>query len=102
MKKIAILGSTGSIGTQTLDIVRTNNDIQQQITSMLMPGWIATTPDGQFDRRKAHNEAKIFWKENGKEIQQFADEVKAGADEQIAFQKVVNKLAKGDQKKEKE
>lgn len=28
MKKIAILGSTGSIGTQTLDVVRTNKDIQ--------------------------------------------------------------------------
>lgn len=28
MKSIAILGSTGSIGTQTLDIVRTNNDLK--------------------------------------------------------------------------
>ena len=28
MKKIAILGSTGSIGTQTLDVVRQNGDIQ--------------------------------------------------------------------------
>lgn len=28
MKNIAILGSTGSIGTQTLDIVRTNNDLR--------------------------------------------------------------------------
>lgn len=28
MKKIAILGSTGSIGTQTLDVVRANQDIQ--------------------------------------------------------------------------
>ena len=28
MKKIAILGSTGSIGTQTLEIVRTNGDIE--------------------------------------------------------------------------
>lgn len=28
MKKIAILGSTGSIGTQTLDVVRGNKDIQ--------------------------------------------------------------------------
>lgn len=28
MKHIAILGSTGSIGTQTLDVVRTNRDIQ--------------------------------------------------------------------------
>ena len=28
MKKIAILGSTGSIGTQTLDVVRRNKDIE--------------------------------------------------------------------------
>ena len=28
MKKIAILGSTGSIGTQTLEVVRENQDIQ--------------------------------------------------------------------------
>lgn len=28
MKKIAILGSTGSIGTQTLDVVRQNSDLQ--------------------------------------------------------------------------
>ena len=28
MKKIAILGSTGSIGTQTLDVVRNNEDIE--------------------------------------------------------------------------
>ena len=28
MKNIAILGSTGSIGTQTLDVVRKNNDLR--------------------------------------------------------------------------
>ena len=28
MKHISILGSTGSIGTQTLDVVRSNGDIQ--------------------------------------------------------------------------
>ncbi len=28
MKKIAVLGSTGSVGTQTLEIVRTNGDIE--------------------------------------------------------------------------
>lgn len=28
MKKIAILGSTGSIGTQTLEIVRRQKDLQ--------------------------------------------------------------------------
>ena len=33
MKKIAILGSTGSIGTQTLEVVRENKDIE-----VLAPG----------------------------------------------------------------
>ena len=28
MKKIAILGATGSIGTQTLEVVRSNPDLQ--------------------------------------------------------------------------
>ena len=28
MKKISVLGSTGSIGTQTLDVVRNNKDIE--------------------------------------------------------------------------
>lgn len=28
MKRIAILGSTGSIGTQTLEIVRDNSDLK--------------------------------------------------------------------------
>ena len=28
MRKIAILGSTGSIGTQTLEVVRANEDMQ--------------------------------------------------------------------------
>ena len=28
MKKVAILGSTGSIGTQTLEIIRDNEDLQ--------------------------------------------------------------------------
>ena len=29
MKKIAVLGSTGSIGTQTLEIVRENKEFSQ-------------------------------------------------------------------------
>ena len=35
MKKIAILGSTGSIGTQTLEIVRANQDIDVLINLMM-------------------------------------------------------------------
>ena len=34
MKKIAILGSTGSIGTQTLDVVRANGDIEEGSQSL--------------------------------------------------------------------
>ena len=33
MKKIAILGSTGSIGTQTLEVVENNGDIQVEALS---------------------------------------------------------------------
>lgn len=32
MKKIVILGSTGSIGTQTLDVIRNHGDIE--VTAM--------------------------------------------------------------------
>ena len=28
MKSVSLLGSTGSIGTQTLDVIRKNNDIK--------------------------------------------------------------------------
>ena len=41
MKKIAILGSTGSIGTQTLEVVRENGDIEvlglAAVTVILQP-----------------------------------------------------------------
>ena len=36
MKKVAILGSTGSIGTQTLEVVRENGDLQ--ITALAAGG----------------------------------------------------------------
>ena len=36
MKKIAILGSTGSIGTQTLEVARTNGDLE--ITALAAGG----------------------------------------------------------------
>lgn len=39
MKKIAILGSTGSIGTQTLEVVRNNKDLQ--VTALSAGGNIA-------------------------------------------------------------
>ena len=38
MKKIAILGSTGSIGTQTLEVVRENQDIQVMAEGYRNPG----------------------------------------------------------------
>ena len=33
MKRISILGSTGSVGTQTLDIVRLNDDVKVEALS---------------------------------------------------------------------
>ena len=39
MKKIAILGSTGSIGTQTLEIVRDNPDIQEWKACLELQRW---------------------------------------------------------------
>ena len=33
MKYISILGSTGSIGTQTLEVVRNNKDIKEFLNS---------------------------------------------------------------------
>ena len=42
MKKIAILGSTGSIGTQTLEVIRENKDIEvtglSAVTNVDLPG----------------------------------------------------------------
>ena len=37
MKKVAILGSTGSIGTQTLEVVENNGDIQVEMPDLLFP-----------------------------------------------------------------
>ena len=39
MIKIAILGSTGSIGTQTLDIVRKNKDFLAWQQEEIFPCW---------------------------------------------------------------
>ena len=36
MKKIAILGSTGSIGTQTLEVVRNNPELQVAALACLL------------------------------------------------------------------
>lgn len=58
MKKIAILGSTGSIGTQTLEIVRNNPDLQV----------VALAAGGNVDRmeeqiREFHPLAACMWTE---------------------------------------
>lgn len=66
-----------------------------------MPEWIPTTPDGDFDEKGAKMQANILWKEHGKPIQKFADDVKAGVPEEVAFAKFAHQLAKGDKEKEK-
>lgn len=58
MKKIAILGSTGSIGTQTLEVVRENGDIQ---VSGLAAGGNITLLEKQI--RMFHPRSAAVWSE---------------------------------------
>ncbi len=58
MKKIAILGSTGSIGTQTLEIVRTNGDIE---VTALAAGNNIDLLEKQI--REIHPKLAAVWKE---------------------------------------
>lgn len=58
MKKIGILGSTGSIGTQTLDIVRSNSDLQ---VVALAAGSNAELMEKQI--REFHPSLCVMWSE---------------------------------------
>ena len=58
MKKIAILGSTGSIGTQTLEIVREQKDIE---VCALAAGRNAALLEAQI--REFHPEIAVLWDE---------------------------------------
>ncbi len=58
MKKIAILGSTGSIGTQTLEIVRAQKDLQ---VTALCAGRNVTLLERQI--REFHPKLAVLWEE---------------------------------------
>ena len=57
-KKIAILGSTGSIGTQTLEIVREQGDLQ---VMALCAGSNISLLERQI--REFHPKTAVLWKE---------------------------------------
>ncbi len=64
MKKIAVLGSTGSIGTQTLEVVRNNGDIQ--VTAMAAGSNIKLLEE---QIRKFHPSLVCVWdEEKAKEL----------------------------------
>ncbi len=64
MRKIAILGSTGSIGTQTLEVVRTNQDLQ---VSALAAGGNVELLEAQI--REFHPSLAAVWtEEKAKEL----------------------------------
>ena len=69
MKKIAILGSTGSIGTQTLEVVRENKDIE---VSGLAAGNNIERPEAQI-REFAPKVVAVWSEERAKEL---ADKVR--------------------------
>ena len=88
MKKIAILGSTGSVGTQTLDVVRNNRDIQ--VVSLVAGSNIERLEEQirEFRPRVVSvwdEEKAIVLKERVKDIKV---EVLAGMDGMIACAKV--------------
>ena len=58
MKKIAVLGSTGSIGTQTLEVVRAQKDIE---VNALAAGSNITRLEEQI--REFHPEIVCVWEE---------------------------------------
>ena len=58
MKKIAVLGSTGSIGTQTLEVVRAQKDIE---VTALAAGSNITRLEEQI--REFHPEIVCVWEE---------------------------------------
>lgn len=66
MKKIAILGSTGSIGTQTLEVVRENGDIE---VTALSAGSNIKLLEAQI--REFHPKLAAVWEEeNAKELRE--------------------------------
>ena len=68
MKKIAVLGSTGSIGTQTLDVVRNNQDLQ---VVALAAGSNITLLEKQI--LEFHPKVVAVWnEEKAKELKEFA------------------------------
>ena len=79
MKKISILGGTGSIGTQTLDVVRNSNDIKvvgisansstekmKEIIKEFKPKYVAMM------KEECAEELKEFCKENSFEIEVYS------------------------------
>lgn len=59
MKRIVILGSTGSVGTQTLDVIREHNDIE---VTALCAGKNASLLETQI--REFHPKIAVLWDEN--------------------------------------
>ena len=64
MRKIAILGSTGSIGTQTLEVVRANQDLQ---VGALAAGGNVELLEAQL-RHLHPSRAALSWEEKAKEL----------------------------------
>ncbi|MDO5417357.1 MAG: 1-deoxy-D-xylulose-5-phosphate reductoisomerase [Lachnospiraceae bacterium] len=71
MKKISVLGSTGSIGTQTLEVVRNNGDIQ---VTALAAGRNITMLEKQI--REFHPRVVCVWEEEkARELKQMVADV---------------------------
>ena len=80
MKRIAILGSTGSIGTQTLDIIKNNPeslsvaalscgrnlDVLEQQILVHRPGIVCVETESDASAlQRRHKELTVLWGEDG-------------------------------------
>ena len=86
MKYISILGSTGSIGTQTLDIVRRNNDIK--VLSLAVSHNIKVLEEQI--REFSPKMVCVFDEEKAKELASKIKEQQAYNDELVAEKENVN------------
>jgi len=96
----AMVAPMAKAETKLADTQTMQQMIQDRKTAI--PAWIPTTLDGKFDEKKANEQAEMLWQEHGTIIQQYANAVKDGVPEEIAFTQFAYRLANGDKEKEKQ
>lgn len=80
------------------DVVQAGASKEEIAKYVAFPKVIPVTEDGQFDQKGAYAQAEIFWKDNGKLLQEYYEN--RHSIHYNFYKSVAKKLAKGDQEKE--